>query len=48
MLLLLTMKIAILADEFCWESIVFDAERKTNSIPDSFEGYWAVLIDMHV
>jgi hypothetical protein len=34
-------------DGFDIYSYVFDAERETHSLPCSFEGYWAVMVDMH-
>ena len=37
----------IIADEFCFESNVFDTVKETNALPKSFKGYWAVMVDMH-
>lgn len=38
---------AILDDEFSADSVLFDTERCSNTMPDSFDGYWAVLLDLH-
>jgi hypothetical protein len=44
---LLKKKGEVLADDFSFESKVFDTERWTNSPPRTSVGYWAVMIDMH-
>jgi hypothetical protein len=33
--------------KFSEESNVYDVTRKTHQLPDSFEGYWAVVVDFH-
>jgi len=39
---------AVLEDEFIEESMVFDTDKCSNALPDSFDGYWAVLMDLHL
>jgi len=38
---------SIIADEFSFESNVYDTVVGTNKLPKSFKGYWAVVVDMH-
>lgn len=37
----------IVGDEFSFESNVYNINKNTNSLPESFDGYWAVMVDMH-
>jgi hypothetical protein len=38
---------SIIGDEFSFDSNVYDVHEGTNSLPKSFDGYWAAVVDMH-
>ena len=37
----------VLCDEFCRESVVYDVESRSNSMPECTDGYWAAVFDLH-
>jgi hypothetical protein len=42
------LKCAIESDIFCDRSRAYDTVNHSNSVPDAIDGYWAVVVELHV